>query len=162
MKPLSELTLVICGIVRDAERGLKHNIPVIDELTRMIKDYRIVMYENDSKDGTKEVLRRWHERDPLRIHVCLNDSDAGKTTPSAGEVACNPFYSRKRICKMARLRNHYMAYVEEAQWTGDLLMVVDMDVAQLHLDGILDTLRAPQSWDAVVANGSLPASSGGA
>lgn len=32
-------------------------------------------------------------------------------------------------------------------------MVVDMDVAQLHLDGILDTLRAPQSWDAVVANG---------
>lgn len=153
MKPLDEQTLIVCGIVRDAEHGLRHNIPVIDALCKRVKDYHILIYENDSKDHTKALLSQWHQRDRGRIHVSLNDTDPTRTIPSARSVACNPFYSRRRIEKMARLRNQYMAYVDAQGWTADYMLVVDMDVAQLRLEGILDTLRSERAWDAVVANG---------
>lgn len=45
MKPLSEAILVVCGIVRNAERGLKRNIPIIKTLCGMAKDYHVVVYE---------------------------------------------------------------------------------------------------------------------
>ena len=153
MKPIHEQTLIICGIVRDAEKGLKHNIPVINALCRRVKDFRIIIYENDSHDQTKDLLRTWHQQDEQRIHVSLNNTDPTRTIPKAAAVGCNPFFSKKRIEKMASLRNHYMEYIDSHHWSADLMMVVDMDVAQLYLDGILDTLLSPICWDAVAANG---------
>ena len=153
MKPLKDTTIIICGIVRDASRELKRNIPVIDALCREVKDFRIVIYENDSKDGTKEQLRTWHDSDPVRIHTIMEDTDPTKAIPTVRAVTGNPFLSHKRIDKMARLRNEYMEYVDEQGWTADYLIVVDMDVAQLYIGGILDSLRSEKEWDAVVANG---------
>ena len=153
MKPIHEQTLIICGIVRDAEKGLRRNIPVINAICRQLKDFRIIIYENDSRDQTKDLLRAWHQQDEQRIHVSLNNTDPTRTIPKAATVGCNPFFSKKRIEKMASLRNHYMEYIDSRQWTADYLMVVDMDVAQLRLNGILNTLQAPFEWDAVAANG---------
>lgn len=153
MKPLREQTIIICGIVRDAEKGLRRNIPVINAICQQLKDFRIIIYENDSRDRTKDMLRAWHQQDEQRICISLNDTDPAPVTPQNAAVSCNPFFSKKRIEKMARLRNHYMEYIDSRQWTADLLMVVDMDVAQLRLDGILNTLQAPVEWDAVAANG---------
>lgn len=153
MKQLKDSSLIICGIVRNAERGLRANIPVINALCKLCNDYRIVIYENDSIDGTKQLLREWSATDRQRIHVLLNDTDRSKTIPSRNEVVGNPFYSRKRIEKMAMLRNMYMDYVDKQGWAADYLMVVDMDVAQLSLEGILSSFEMDVEWDAVAAYG---------
>ena len=58
MKSPAVSSIIVCGIVRDAGKGLKNNIPVIDELCSYFKDYRIYVYENDSKDDTKELLMK--------------------------------------------------------------------------------------------------------
>lgn len=153
MKAINETTAIICGIVRDAEKGLKRNIPVIDALCDKLQDYWIFIYENDSRDGTKAVLTAWQQRDPQRIHVSLTNNDPTRTIPTAKAVSVNPFYSRKRISKMARLRNSYMEYIDQQGWEADYLIVVDLDVAQLSLGGILSSFTAEKEWDAVVANG---------
>lgn len=151
---LSEASIVVCGIVRDAARGLRKNMPVIDALCARAKDWHIVVYENDSRDETKALLRAWQARHPDRLHAIMQDTDGSQTIPSARSVSGNPFFSRKRIDKMARLRNQYMAYIDEKGWQADYLVVVDMDVAQLQLGGILDTFaHAGEGWDAVAANG---------
>lgn len=76
MRTLCETTVIICGIVRNAERGLTRNIPVMNEFCRRLKDYRIFIYENDSKDRTKEILQEWQRQDEERIHISINDTDA--------------------------------------------------------------------------------------
>lgn len=150
----SNSKIIICSIVRDAEKGLKRNIPVIDDLCRNFKDFRIIVYENDSKDGTKDLLQEWHEKDQERIHVSLNETDPSKTIPSAKSVpGVNPFFSHKRIDKMARLRNMYMEYVDNHGWEADYLAVVDLDVAQLYLENILSSFNSEKEWDAVCAFG---------
>ena len=153
MKLLSESTIVVCSIVRDAERGLKNNIPVIKELCKRSKDYRVVIFENDSKDATKKLLRAWMTEDRERVHVVCSDTDGARTIPRAKDVKVNRFFCRQRIEKMARLRNQYLEYVEQNKWMGDYLIVVDLDVAQLNLAGILTSFESNMEWDAVTAFG---------
>lgn len=149
-----EKSIIICSIVRDAETGLRRNIPVINELCKHFKDYRIFVYENDSKDKTKDLLSSWRKIDPLKIHISINQTDSTKTIPSQKSTGTvNPFYSRKRIEKMANIRNHYMQYIDDAGWEADYLMVVDLDVAQLFLQPILSSFNTNQVWDAVCSNG---------
>lgn len=153
MRLLSEKSIIVCGIVRDAERGLKKNIPVIQQLCRRVKDYHVVIYENDSRDHTKQLLSRWQQEDPAHVHVSLNDISRASIVPGFGEVTCNPYSSHNRIDRMARLRNRYMEYIDDRAWAADYLIVVDLDVAQLYLDGIVSSLEDERPWDAVAANG---------
>lgn len=154
MKKPSESSIIICSIVRNAEKGLRRNIPVINELCRHFRDYRIVVYENDSVDATKVLLNSWMEHDSDHVAVMLNDTDASRTIPSASSISVNPFFSRKRIDKMANLRNHYLDYVEKKNMSADYLMVVDLDVSQLFVDTILSSFSTEsQEWDVVTAYG---------
>lgn len=151
MKVLS--TIVICSIVRNAEQGLNHNIPIINQLCSCFKDYEIIVYENNSTDRTKNILTKWMNWDCNHIHVYMEDIDSQKSIPSAKSVKCNPYFSRKRISKMAFLRNHYMEAIDNLGLVADYVIVVDLDVAQLNLESILNTFELEKEWDAVCANG---------
>ena len=153
MLPFSSKDIVVCSIVRDAENGLRTNIPVIKDLVRKFKNYAIVIYENDSKDKTKSILREWQEEDKEHLHLYMEDYTKEKTIPSDSSVNCNPFFSKKRISKMAFLRNKYMEVIDQLNLNADYLMVVDLDVAQLFLPAILSSFESPNDWDAVTAFG---------
>lgn len=154
MKVIEESSIIICSIVRNAEKGLKKNIPVIKELCKHFRDYQIIVYENDSTDDTKTLLQKWMEEDKQHVVALLNNTDSTKTIPSSKSVNANPFFSRKRIEKMASLRNHYMEYIGEHHLSADYLMVVDLDVAQLYLRPILTSFaKDAPDWDVVTAFG---------
>ena len=153
MTDLISSTIIICGIVRNAEKGLINNIPIINSLCEYFVDYKVIIYENDSLDRTKELLLEWQNKNPEKIHVSINNTDAAQTIPSTVSVNSNPFFSRKRIEKMVTLRNKYMEYIDKRGWEADYLMVVDLDVAQLNLQGILSSFKAKYEWDAVTAFG---------
>lgn len=154
MKKLQDSTIIVCSIVRDAEKGLIHNIPVINQLCSLAKDYRIIVYENDSKDRTKQILTDWSNECPEKIHVSLNVTGANKPISVAESAnGVNPFFSRKRISKMAMLRNKYMQYIDDNNWVSDYIIVVDLDVSQLYLATILSSFASDIEWDAVCAFG---------
>ena len=153
MLDLSKRKIVVCSIVRDAENGLRANIPVLRELLAYFGDYRVVVYENDSKDRTKELLKDLQATDQEHVLVYMENKAAQKTIPMASSVNCNPFYSTTRISKMVALRNKYMEVVDQLDFNPDYLMVVDLDVAQLFLEPILNTFNYGKEWDAVTANG---------
>lgn len=152
-KEFREKTITICSIVRNAEKGLIKNIPVINQICSLFKDYRIVVYENNSTDKTKFLLSQWKESLGNKAYFVMEDVDFERTIPKANSVACNPFFSRKRISKMAFLRNLYMNVIDQLGWTADYLMVVDLDVTQLYFESILSSFNTKMEWDAVTANG---------
>lgn len=153
MKNIEDSTIIICSIVRNAERGLRKNIPIIETLCTQFNRHKVFVYENDSTDATKAILIEWQERDPENVMISINDSNHDKTIPSPGDVKCNPFYSSKRISKMVSLRNNYMKFIELQGWEADYLMVVDLDVAWLNLEAILSSFKTNVEWDAVTAFG---------
>lgn len=153
MKSINKSSVIVCSIVRNAEKGLKKNIPVIKELCQYFKCYKVVIYENDSTDSTKILLQSWMDEDPDHVIALLNDTDSSSTIPNAQSVKANPFFCKKRISKMAAIRNHYLDYIEKEKLEADYLIVVDLDVAELFLEGILTSFSDAPEWDAVTAFG---------
>ena len=134
MKPLKESSLIICSIVRNAAKGLKKNIPVINELCSRAKDYKIIIFENNSQDQTKTLLKEWQRIiGEGHLFVSMYDTNEASVIPTAKEVTANPYFSEKRISKMVFLRNQYMNYVDNNGLTADYFIVVDLDVSRLTL-----------------------------
>lgn len=154
MKPLNQSTIIICSIVRNAEKGLKKNIPVINALCNQAKDYKIIVFENNSQDQTKTILKDWQKKiGDTHFFLSMYDVENSKVIPSEKEVIANPFFSQVRISKMVMLRNQYMDYIEKKNLMADYLIVVDLDVAKLSLKGILSSFETAENWDAITANG---------
>lgn len=158
MKILADAFVVLCGIVRNAEKGLRRNLPEIDKFLAKCSDFSVFIYENDSTDATKQILEDWQSKNNGKIIVSLNQTDPSKTIPSAKNVdGVNPFFSHKRIDKMAHLRNSYMTWLAEQNWEDgripDYVVIVDLDVAQLDSDTILTSFDNNKEWDAVCSFG---------
>jgi len=149
-KELSESTLIVCGIVRDCGKSLKRNIRTIMQLCRLAKDYHVVIYENDSADNSKQILQEWASRDK-NIHVSLNTF--GIITIPQNNNTVNPVYSKHRIEKMASYRNYYLEYIEKEKLLGDYVIVVDLDVYKIYLQGIIQAFALDCEWDALTATG---------
>ena len=152
MKKPEESFVVICSIVRNAEKGLKNNIPVIDKICRHFGAYQIVVYENDSKDATKRLLSEWMSQNPEHVHAFMEDYGI-QTIPRAESVRCNPFFSLYRNERMSRFRNQYLEYIESKGWDPDYLMVVDLDVAKIDIKGVISSFYTDEEWDAITAFG---------
>lgn len=153
IQKLSDSTIIICGIVRNCERGLKKNIPVIDKLCDLTKNYHVVLFENDSIDKTKQILKKWQYKRE-HIHVLLDNFNI-VTIPLSRNISVNRFFSRTRIEKMALYRNKYFEYIEANNLSADYVIVVDLDVEKISLSGILNSFGKTQEWDAITANGYI-------
>ena len=147
---VSQKTIIICGILRNAERKLRQNIPVINELCHHFKDFRIVIYENDSTDNTKAILTQWHYQDTERIHVILEDTINKESVLTDKALRKDPFVKAE---KLVGCRNRYLEYIEQHGWTADYLMVIDLDVAHIDANAILTSFNSDIEWDAVAAFG---------
>lgn len=146
--------IIVCGIVRNAANGLKRNIPVVNQITSWFGDWRVVIYENDSTDNTKEILRAWGATDKERVHVIIEDKDSSSVVPSISSMkGVNPFCSHKRIDRMANLRNEYIDYINAMNWDADYMMIIDLDVYNINADGVANSLHLMNEWDIVTANG---------
>ena len=152
MKNIKDSKIIVCSIVRNAARGLKRNIPIIETICASFKDYKIFVYENDSTDNTKELLIKWKNTFPSKIEIITENIDPTSTVPH-NVKSVNPFYSKARISKMVSCRNQYMEMIEKKKWDADYLMVVDLDVAQLYIQAILTSFSSNIEWDAVTAFG---------
>ena len=153
MKAPSESTVIVCGIVRNAASGLRRNIPAVNEICSRFKDYKVVIFENDSTDDTKLLLRGWQNANPGKVFCSMENIDKSKTIPTQGTVPGNPFFSERRINKMAFYRNKYMQFIDDNYLTADYLMVVDLDVEKLFPEAVFSSFTDAYEWDAVTAFG---------
>ncbi len=131
--------LVIAGMVRN----VKSNLPGIEKraekLGALFQDYRILVVENDSTDGTREYLLNWAKRNP-RVTVLGCGRNAHKCSLNLKATEGHSI-SRSRIEKMAYLRNIYLREVKERYSDFDYLAVWDMDiVGSVYLDGVANTM----------------------
>ena len=151
---ISQKSLIICGIVRDCAKGIQRNRPVIDQLCATAQEAKVVLFENDSKDETKDLLAQWAQECNYVYAQCENFNTI--TIPTAQEASgVNPAFSEKRITKMAHYRNQYLNYIRENDLSADYVIVVDLDLKRIDLEGILHSLSIADTWDMVAANGVI-------
>lgn len=148
-----EKSVLIAALARDCNKSVLRNIPKIEKLRKEFKESHVVIIENDSKDGTKETLKRW-EKESIGVEAIMNDYGT-ITIPEQSKGIKNPGTSMHRISKMAKYRNMYMDYARNADFNIDYLIVIDIDIEDFSVEGTVRSIKnAPDDWGALFANGN--------
>ncbi len=149
-----EKSILIAILARDCNESLQNNIPKVESLRSQFQNSKVVVVENDSKDGTKETLQKWADISE-GVHLIMNDFGT-LTIPQVSSDNPHPSTSLHRIAKMARYRNMYMDYARSLSEKIDFLIIIDIDIEDFSVNGIVEAIiKAPENWGGLFANGSL-------
>lgn len=151
----SESRINFCFLARDCEASVNENKPVIENWGKLFKDYRVIAFENDSKDKTRQVLKDWAETNP-KVHLisCMEDEECSLRHKHTYEIGQ---HSKKRIERMGEYRERYLDYLRQLQDPFELTMVIDIDLAigNAQKEGLLSALAISYEWDAIFHNGRI-------
>lgn len=137
--------IVMAGLARNLEHVLPWTIARIERLGRLFRDYRVVVYENDSVDNTKGMLAAWASRDE-RVTAVLETHD----DPVHRAARC-----LSRAARMAHYRRQCQQTIIERFGEFDEVILIDMDLhGGWSYDGIGNTF-GHANWDFVGANGVI-------
>ena len=164
----SSKTACLGGLAYAASAELPITLPIMLRTAELFKDYRLVIFENDSPDGTAAVMRQLHDALPpeqqRRVHmvsVTLNATNAG----SGGSLAPSRFQ------KLAHYRNllldQMQAICSTASTTAttttgaapaidaDYLVLFDTDITRgWEVDGVASVFSYPDvAWAFQCAHG---------
>jgi hypothetical protein len=138
-------TAVFCGLARDVAGALPSVSARIERAGSMFRDYRIVIYENDSSDETLVALRAWQDRNP-RVTVL---------SEVLGAVRWGQVRDPARMRHLAACRNRYLDHVAVHHADFDYLVVFDTDLPKgFSYDGLADTFGHDE-WHVVGSNSLL-------
>jgi hypothetical protein len=135
--------VIITGLVRDSKDTLYDSILFLySQVLPHFGDYLILVYENDSKDSTREILLEQSSKDPrFRVMGCgevnAEKCELGlkKTTFKVNNT------SATRINKMAILRNHCIDEIQKQEYDDyPFVIVYDFDLnGNLTTNGVTST-----------------------
>ena len=141
--------IIICGVCKDIEKAMPVTTASIDQLKDRFEDYRIVIYENNSKDKTKELLKAWSDKDP-KIFIISEDLSHKKLRSMMKTKV------RHRTEMIARARNRVLEEILKEEYNDfPYVIMADLDMNPWDTEGIIATINNDiYEWDAVCANGS--------
>lgn len=148
---LKNKEIVIGLLARDCKESLLRNIPRVEAIGEAFGDWHVIIYENDSRDGTTEALQQWARSNPHVIAIC--ETTHQDTIPK--KTARSPFPAKSvyRIERMARFRNRVLDEVK-ARFTPDIFCFIDIDVESFDPQNVIDAVEhAPADWGAIFASG---------
>jgi hypothetical protein len=141
--------VLICGVCRDVEAAFSNTVQSIEALGARFLDYRVIIYENNSKDHTKELFTKWSEKNNKVIF--LSEKVSNKTF--ALELAMG---KKNRTEVIAWARNKVLD-VAMSKTYEDYKYVIwaDLDFPRpWDIENVVDTILYPkEEWDAVFAYG---------
>jgi hypothetical protein len=136
-KIMKEKTVVIAGCCINVEKYIKRNLFVMDEIGKQFKDYKIVIFENDSKDNTRKILTKNKKEN---YHFIFEDN----------------INIENRTERIAYCRNKLLRYIKQTYLEYDYLLMLDLDdvlaSGQLIYSISSCFLYKAEQWDAMFAN----------
>tara|TARA_Y100000004_G_scaffold148914_1_gene170634 strand:- start:314 stop:1222 length:909 start_codon:yes stop_codon:yes gene_type:complete len=141
----SSKNVIITGLCRNIMPVLKYTVARLRKTGELFNDYRVLIYENDSNDGTSQALKKYFQND-------------NKTT-LAQETTGVPMFGKTRELDRPR----YLAGLRNISFEGvrllnkffptDYIIVVDLDLeGGWSYDGICHSFSY-DNWSAMTANG---------
>ena len=155
-KKMSETNIVIAGLCINIESKIESLKKRLEYFGSFFKNYKVVIFENDSKDNTRNMLLDWSKQN-TNIHIvsCPEDKDCklkNKPATSYGML------SDKRMEKMADYRNRILSYIKNNFSSYDCVSMIDFDIGgPINIDGVANSFGLYENWDTISANGLMGA-----
>ena len=133
--------VLICGVCRNVASAVPNTIANIERLGENFRDYRVIIYENNSNDGTKALFNAWARRSSRVIFISENLS----------KKDLHP----NREVRIARARNITLDYARKLGHKNyKYLIMVDLDFTHpWPIREIVKSIQHKGRWDCISANG---------
>ncbi len=146
-------TVLICGIVKNCEKRLNLNITHAIRTGEAFKDYRVIIYENNSTDNTKKILNNFKNNSKFIIEsedIDLNNKENfdlwAYTKITGSNHPC-------RIELISNARNKVIDLINNNEFNNFSYVIwIDMDSNGWDINGIINSFLNKHSWDVVYAN----------
>ena len=144
-KKLENKTVVFSMLCRNNANVLEKNINILTKLVKdYVKDYRFVVYENDSADSTKEVLKNIKEKNKKFYYK--SETNRRKHF--------GPTKNQERTKALAEYRNRNLEYIKDNYSDFDHVIVCDSDFIDISQKGFYNSfgLLYSSETDAMCGN----------
>ena len=142
---ISQKKIVFVGVARDVEPFIRQVLRNIEACASQFADWSIILLENDSRDGTKQLLQKWVS--------ATNAKNAGRA--KLIELDGIEWHHPKRTDRLAAARNLYLKEIADSGLKDfDYLAVTDMDdanVSPIALENIRAAVDFLECHDDVAA-----------
>ena len=146
---------IICGIVKNCADKLDANINQAIKTGEKFNTYKLVIYENNSTDGTKDLLKKYksakiisEDIDPETIRQTSEIWSYKEITGS--DHPC-------RIEQIANARNRVIDEISKPEYDNFTHVIwIDLDSNGWTIEGINDSFLQTTPWDVIYANGINP------
>lgn len=142
-----------CMLARDCRESIEKNTLIIEEWGNLFEDYRVIIFENDSVDGSRDSIRKWASmNNKVKLIECDEFLDCKlKERTGYGLGAL----SKARIEKMGKYREKYLEEIRNSDFEYSMVIDVDLDLSSVPINGLLTSLAIPGDWDALFHNGRV-------
>ena len=138
------MNVIICGVVKNVGGILQKNMDLASQLGQRCDKYKIVIYENNSTDNTKSVLKTLAEANE-NIQLIMETID-DETIKSESKIwAYTAVTGSDHPCRIEQISNARNKLVQEFSKTiyddYSYVVMIDFDSNGFMVDGILDSLE---------------------
>jgi hypothetical protein len=151
---LTDKKVIICGVVKNLENSIKFNVELALETGSKFNKFKLLIYENNSTDNTKEILKSYESNKNIKI-ICENIESIDKrennkiwayTEVTGSDHPC-------RIEHICNARNKLLEEINSRDYEEySHVIMIDLDSNGWEISGILDSFNNNCDWDAIFAN----------
>ena len=125
------MKVIICGVVKNAAKNLIKNIDIAMEIGKKCDDYKILIYENNSTDSTKELLGAYVKNSTFEI--IMEDIPEDTIKRESKIWAYTAVTGSNHPCRMeqiANARNKLIETIKQPHYSEyDLVVMIDFDAS---------------------------------
>jgi hypothetical protein len=151
--------VLLCGVVKDVGKSIVNNINMALETMRLFQKAKLIVYENNSKDNTKELLQEFAKKDCNNIVIMSQDIDDETIKKNSQIWAYTEITGSNHPCRIEQIcnaRNKIIEEINKSEYDEYTYVIwIDLDSHGWDIHGIADSFlqREKVSWDVVCANG---------
>ena len=144
--------IIFCGLCINIENNVTNLKRRFEHLGQYFKDYRVIIFENDSKDNTRELLKKiCLDNNKFILLECEDAKDCKYNNVIAKDYG---IFNSKRMYKMITYRNKLLNYIKNNYNHFDIVCMIDLDITgPISIDGIAHSFGKYNNWDSITANG---------
>ena len=149
---MKNTTIVFCGLCINIENKITDLKNRFEYLGSFFKYYRVIIFENNSIDNTRNLLKNLTMNN--NKFILLECEDARNCIYATSAAKDYGVFSNIRMYKMVQYRNRLLSYIRNYYVSFDTICMVDLDInGPISIDGIAHSFGNYDRWDSITAYG---------
>lgn len=150
-------TVLICGVVKNCDYQIDKNIQLALKTSKLFNKCKIIIYENNSTDNTKQKLHNYAINPEFNDKIKIISEDLDLNNRSQCTIwAYTEITGSDHPCRVefiGKARNKVVDEINKPEYNEyEYVIWIDLDSNGWEINGIIDSFIRNEEWDVLFGN----------